>query len=98
MADQSEKSIFRRLNGYVKERDGEIFHTDVLYPGFPDKTILLPGARIFFPELKRPGGRMRPGQAYWQKRLRELGFQVGKFDDYQLLIEWIEHGHQEKTS
>ena len=30
--------------------------------GFPDRTIILPGARIVFPELKRPGRNKRSKQ------------------------------------
>ena len=91
---QNEASIFRRLNGYVKERDGEIFHADNLYPGFPDKLILLPDARTLFVELKKPGGTLRPGQAYWRKRLQGMGFKADIFYDYQTLIEWIENETQ----
>ena len=94
MTDQSEASIFRRLNGYVKDQGGEIFHTDILHPGFPDKTILLPGGITVFAELKRPKGEIRPGQPYWRKRLQGMGFKADIFYDYQTLIEWIENETQ----
>lgn len=45
--------------------------------GFPDRTLLLPGGKIVFPELKRPkGGRRRSRQELWVKWLNELGFQA----------------------
>jgi hypothetical protein len=43
--------------------------------GFPDRTILLPGGKIAFAEVKRPiGGRKGPLQDYWRNLLRNLGF------------------------
>lgn len=43
--------------------------------GWPDRTILLPGGRAAFAELKRPkGGRRGRLQVYWRELLRRLGF------------------------
>ena len=42
--------------------------------GFPDRTILMPGGRVFFLEFKTPTGRVSPQQDYWIERLRALGF------------------------
>ena len=45
--------------------------------GFPDRTILLPGGRIFFVEFKRAGGgRFSQQQSIWSERLTDLGFGV----------------------
>lgn len=45
------------------------------WAGVPDRIILLPGARIFFAELKRPkGGKVAPLQTWWAKQLQRLGF------------------------
>jgi hypothetical protein len=42
--------------------------------GFPDRVILLPGGRVIFVELKRPGGRKGPLQPWWADTLKRLGF------------------------
>ncbi len=43
--------------------------------GLPDRMVLLPGALVYFIELKRAqGGRQRAAQQRWRERLRELGF------------------------
>lgn len=42
--------------------------------GFPDRTILLPGGRVVFIEIKRPGGKHKAQQPIWLERLRSLGF------------------------
>lgn len=47
------------------------------WAGVPDRIVLLPGGRIVFVELKRPkGGRIGPLQAYWRRKLHDLGFMV----------------------
>lgn len=48
--------------------------------GVPDRIILIPGGRIRFAELKKPGGKLRPLQVHTVKRLRKLGFIVHVVD------------------
>lgn len=42
--------------------------------GFPDRTILCPGGKVFFIEFKRKGGKMSPQQEQVRKLLTDLGF------------------------
>ena len=42
----------------------------------PDRIVLLPGGRVAFVEMKRPGGRVDPLQEYWHNQLRSLGYPV----------------------
>ena len=45
--------------------------------GWPDRTILLPGAHAFFCEFKREGGgKISAQQRKWGVVLRALGFRV----------------------
>lgn len=47
------------------------------WSGVPDRIVLLPGARIYFVELKRPqGGKVSTMQEWWARKLRDLGFWV----------------------
>lgn len=41
--------------------------------GVPDRIIILPGGRVWFAEIKTTGGRVRPLQKWWQKRLQKVG-------------------------
>lgn len=43
--------------------------------GFPDRSILCPGGRIFFIEFKRPGKPQSKAQKDVQKLLEGLGFE-----------------------
>jgi len=42
--------------------------------GFPDRTILAEGGKIFFIEFKSPGEQLKPNQVNWKKTLTKLGF------------------------
>ena len=72
-----EKDIERILRGEVKTLGG--YCLKLVCPGFtgvPDRMILLPGGKLCFVELKRPGQVERQRQAFVQKQLRRLGFPV----------------------
>lgn len=63
------------------------------YAGVPDRMILAPGGKIIFVELKAPGKKERPRQAYVQRRLRELGFivisSVDSDDKIDRIVSWL---------
>ena len=46
------------------------------YTGVPDRLVLLPGGKVLFVELKRPGQHERVRQKYVHEVLRGLGFEV----------------------
>lgn len=49
--------------------------------GFPDRTLLIPGGRILFLEVKKPGGKTSPQQDEWLRTLRQLGFAADVVDN-----------------
>lgn len=49
---------------------------DIGRRGFPDRTVLMPGAQLVFVELKTIGGVLDPWQRRYHKLLRDLGFRV----------------------
>ena len=72
-----EKEIERHLREGVKSLGGLCLK--LACPGFtgmPDRLILMPGGKLCFVELKRPGQRERQRQSFVQKQLRRLGFRV----------------------
>jgi hypothetical protein len=73
---QLEKDIERKLRTKIEALGGHCLKW--VCPGWlgvPDRIVLLPGARIFFVETKRPrGGKLAPMQRWWQGRIRRLGF------------------------
>ena len=46
------------------------------FTGVPDRMILLPGAKVIFVEMKKPGKTERKRQLYVQGLLRALDFEV----------------------
>ena len=48
--------------------------------GMPDRLVLLPGGHIGFIEVKAPGEKPRPLQAYRHRQLRRLGIKVYVLD------------------
>ena len=51
--------------------------------GVPDRIVLAPGGRVFFVELKRPGGKARPIQRRVMEEMGSLGFMVHVIDSLQ---------------
>ena len=48
--------------------------------GMPDRLVLLPHGRFCFVEVKAPGEKPRPLQAYRHRQLRRLGISVYVLD------------------
>ena len=71
-------------NKFVKEIElmgGKAFKLSPIgYDGMPDRLVLIPGGRVAFVELKRPGQKPRVLQEMRHRMLRELGFKVYVLD------------------
>jgi hypothetical protein len=59
--------------------------------GAPDRLALLPGGRVLFAEIKRPGGTLRPFQRKRQKQIAALGFRALVIDGTGGLSEVLKH-------
>ena len=51
------------------------------YDGMPDRLVLIPGGKVAFVEVKRPGEKPRKLQEVRHRMLRELGFKVYVLDN-----------------
>lgn len=74
-----EKSVEQFFKNQVKQRCPDALCLKFVSPGFagvPDRIVLLPGGRVVFVELKRPGKAPRKLQQYVHGLLKRLGFVV----------------------
>jgi len=62
-----------------------------MFSGFPDRTILLPGGRIYFCELKSKGEKAKKLQAIVHKKLVKLSFEVFVLDSEETLNSFLTH-------
>jgi len=85
-----ESTLERKLRKAVRARGGLCLKW--VSPGFtgvPDRIIFMPGAKITFVELKRPG--LKDGRSARQKRvaqlLIDLGFKVIRADSLEEVLD-----------
>ena len=53
--------------------------------GAPDRVVMLPGGRLYWIELKRPGQKAEPHQAREHERLRDMGQRVLIIDSFEAI-------------
>ncbi len=76
-----EKEVEKKLVTAVQLMDGvAVKFVSPGFAGMPDRLVLLPGGRMAFVEVKRPGEQPRPLQEARHRMLRMLGFKVYVLD------------------
>ena len=76
-----EKEVEKKLVPAVQLMDGvAVKFVSPGFAGMPDRLVLLPGGRMAFVEVKRPGEKPRPLQKARHRMLRRLGFKVYVLD------------------
>ena len=81
MRNLLEKDIEKYLRVEIKKIGGIAYK--LVSPGnlgVPDRLVLLPNGKIYFVELKAPGGKLRPTQVAQHRRISNLGFMVLTLD------------------
>ena len=88
----SEAYIEQRLRKQVEQRGGLCLKfVSPGCSGVPDRLALMPGGRLAFIEVKRPGAKPRKLQELRHKQLRGLGFPVYVVDSLDS-VEMVLHG------
>lgn len=91
-----EKEVEQYLVKKVKEIGGKAFKfVSPGNAGVPDRMVCLPGGRIFFVELKAPGGKTTALQDLQIKKLYNLGFNVMVTDNKETIDRLIEFWNNE---
>ena len=91
---QLEKDIEKKLRQKIEARGGRCLKWVCPgWAGVPDRIILLPGARVYFIETKRPkGGTLSALQRKWREWLTALGFYYGvvwNWDDLAAFLDYV---------
>lgn len=90
-----EKTYEHYLKTLVEEAGGECIKLSGVV-GLPDRMVLMPGGKIVFVEMKRPGYKPRQVQYEWLNRLRALGFPAGWCDGYESVERLMERLNNDK--
>ncbi len=86
----NEKLLERKLRESVKKLGGwAVKFWAVNLAGFPDRMVLMPGARVWFVEMKSTGKKPSAIQKLVHGKLRCLGFEVWVLDTQILLDEFL---------
>ena len=87
-----EKDIEKKLRQRIEAQGGKCLKWVCPgWSGVPDRIVLLPGARIYFVETKRPkGGVISKLQQKWREWLTALGFRVFTIWTFADLYDFLE--------
>lgn len=86
-----EKALERHLCATVKHLGGlALKWLNPWFTGVPDRIVILPWRRIYFVELKSPGGRVSPRQKVVFEWLAKLGWPVTVIFNREQLFEFYE--------
>lgn len=82
----SEKLLEKNLKDAITETGGLCLKLlSPWFTGFPDRTILMPGGRVYFAEIKTTGKKPSARQLFVHELLRKLGFIVFIIDSKETL-------------
>lgn len=84
-----ESDIERNLVRSIRQKWPEAWILKVAQRHWPDRMIII-RSRVWFVELKRPGGRPSPGQATVCRILNESGTPALISDSVEEIINWID--------
>ena len=87
-----ESEIEKKLKAATESRGGWCLKIPSIYiTGLPDRLCLLPGARLIFVEVKKPGAKPRLIQIKMIERLNKLGFATAVLDNVNDIQNILDH-------
>lgn len=85
-----EKDIEKKLISQTKQRHGKAYKfVSPGNSGVPDRIVVLPGGKVGFCELKRPGGKTSKLQDVQIGKLKSLGCFVRVVDIYEGVSDFL---------
>lgn len=90
MKIESEKALEKKLSKEIEKLGGwsiKLLSTHIT--GLPDRLCLLPGARLFFAEIKTTKEKPKRIQSLIHRKIQRLGFRVEVIDNSEKIKELI---------
>ena len=84
-----EQQVEDDLFAGVRALGGMSFKFAPITSGVPDRVVILPQGRIYFVELKKPGGRTRPIQTVMHDKMARRGVEVVRLSSRQEVAKWL---------
>ena len=84
-----ESSVEAHLQNRMARIGGRAFKFMPALKGTPDRLVVFPCGRIFFVELKRPGGVLSPAQKLWHARMFKMGHVVHVIDNVETVDAFV---------
>lgn len=84
-----ETLIERELIAGVRRLGGLCVKFAPVTAGVPDRIALLPGGRVYFIELKKPGGKLREIQKVWHEKMAARGTVPIVLGSRQEVFKWL---------
>ena len=86
----NEKLLETNLRNGAKKRGGwAVKFWPLSLAGFPDRFVLMPGAKTYFVEMKTTGKKPSPIQRIMHAKLLKLGFKVWVIDTQEILNDFF---------
>lgn len=84
-----ETLIESELTAGVKAQGGMCIKFAPITAGVPDRIVILPGGRIYFIELKKPGGKVRAIQTVIHRKFALRGVNVVILFSREDVFKWL---------
>jgi len=93
-----EREIEKKCRGYAQSKGAMLLKLKLANEnGFPDRTLKFKYGTVIFIEFKKPGGKLRPEQRDWIRRLNEeitCAYWVDTFEMFKDIFDYAQRNDE----